>query len=129
MRFEKGTQMNTFPLGPAGQIPEGTMRGYTANHAKVLVAHVEGRFYAMDARCPHMRADLSRGTLRGFIVTCPLHGSQFDVRDGSVVAWVEKLPGVLKSAASMLKKPQPANTYPIQINNGDLHIVIPEQNG
>jgi 3-phenylpropionate/trans-cinnamate dioxygenase ferredoxin component len=77
----------------AAEIPPGTMKGFTGKGRKVLLANVAGQFYAMDAVCSHMQGDLSRGTLQGTIVTCPVHGSQYDVTNGKVfknVSWAVK---------------------------------------
>jgi len=38
---------------------------------------------------PHLHGDLSKGTLDGAVVTCPRHGSQFDVTDGRVLLWTD----------------------------------------
>ena len=38
--------------------------------------------YAAQDVCPHAGARLSEGALEGTIITCALHGSQFDVRTG-----------------------------------------------
>lgn len=48
----------------------------------IAVYHVGGALYAARDVCPHAGAKLSEGTLDGTIVTCPRHGSQFDVRSG-----------------------------------------------
>ena len=52
---------------------------------RVLLAHVEGRFYAISDICGHRNAPLSRGRLTSHIVECPLHFAQFDVRSGKLV--------------------------------------------
>ena len=41
--------------------------------------------YAIDDICSHAGAVLSRGPVVDCVVTCPLHESQFDVRDGHIV--------------------------------------------
>jgi nitrite reductase/ring-hydroxylating ferredoxin subunit len=46
------------------------------------VYHVSGALFAVEDRCPHAGATLSEGELAGSVLTCPRHGSQFDVRDG-----------------------------------------------
>ena len=69
------------------------MRGFMVQGRKILLANVAGQFYAMDAVCSHMQGDLSRGKLQGTIVTCPVHGSQYDVTNGKVfrnVSWAVK---------------------------------------
>jgi len=48
----------------------------------VAVYHFSGKVCAVEDVCPHAGAQLSEGTLDGAIITCPLHGSQFDVRSG-----------------------------------------------
>ena len=53
---------------------------------EILIANVDGNYYAIGNRCTHAGGDLSRGTLEGNIVTCPKHGSKFDVTTGKVVS-------------------------------------------
>ena len=43
-----------------------------------------GSLYALDNVCSHAGGLLSRGTVTGLTVTCPLHGSRFALADGSV---------------------------------------------
>jgi len=69
----------------AAAIPEGGMVCVAVERERVLLAHVEGRFYALRDVCGHRNAPLSRGRLAGHIVECPLHFATFDVRDGKLV--------------------------------------------
>jgi nitrite reductase/ring-hydroxylating ferredoxin subunit len=64
------------------EIPLGTMKHVELNDREIAIANVNGKFYAIDDRCGHTSARLSRGGLRGNIVTCPQHGAQFDVTTG-----------------------------------------------
>jgi 3-phenylpropionate/trans-cinnamate dioxygenase ferredoxin subunit len=66
-----------------------------------------------------MGGDLSRGTLEGTVVTCPRHGSQFDVRDGHVVRWL-KGKGLLSRLGAMLKSSRPLRTYNVRTERGDI---------
>ena len=80
-------------VGTAADIPPGSMRGFIVSNRKILLANVAGRFYAMDGVCSHMQGDLSKGRLEGTMVTCPVHGSRFDVTTGKVVgnvSWAVK---------------------------------------
>jgi len=67
-------------------IPLEKMKHVEVNGTEILVANVGGTFYAVNDRCGHMSARLSMGTLSGTVVTCPLHGSRFDVTTGKKVA-------------------------------------------
>ena len=58
---------------------------------RILVANVEGIFYAMRATCNHMGGPLDEGTLEGNVVTCPLHGSKWDVKTGTLVRFARPL--------------------------------------
>lgn len=51
----------------------------------LAVFRVQGALCAIEDRCPHAGAALSSGPLDGQILTCPGHGSQFDVTTGERV--------------------------------------------
>jgi len=53
--------------------------------APVLLYRHRGVVHAMGAVCGHAAGALEEGTFEGTHVTCPLHQSVYDMRDGSVV--------------------------------------------
>ena len=71
------------------ELKDGAMKEVLAQGREILLARVGDNYYAADNRCPHMGGKLSRGKLEGTIVTCPRHGSQFDLSDGRVVRWLK----------------------------------------
>jgi nitrite reductase/ring-hydroxylating ferredoxin subunit len=73
------------PVAQIADIPPGGMKCVAVDRERVLLAHVDGRFYAISDICGHRNAPLSRGRLSGHIVECPLHFAQFDVRSGKLV--------------------------------------------
>ena len=62
-------------LGVIARLSDPTM-------GAVAVYHFNGKVYATEDVCPHAGARLSEGALEGTVITCPLHGSQFDVCSG-----------------------------------------------
>jgi nitrite reductase/ring-hydroxylating ferredoxin subunit len=58
----------------------------------VAVFNVDGGFCATQARCTHRQGPLNEGTLDGSTVTCPWHGSQFNVCTGAVLRGPAKDP-------------------------------------
>jgi len=52
---------------------------------KFALFNVDGKFYAIDNTCTHRGGPLSEGDLKGDEVTCPWHGSRFNVKTGSVL--------------------------------------------
>jgi 3-phenylpropionate/trans-cinnamate dioxygenase ferredoxin subunit len=49
---------------------------------EILIANVDGSFHAIANPCTHRGGDLSKGALIDNVVTCPVHGSRFDVITG-----------------------------------------------
>jgi len=72
-------------VAEAADIPDGTMKCVAIERERVLLAHVDGQFYALRDMCGHRNAPLTRGRLVGRIVECPLHFAQFDVTNGKLV--------------------------------------------
>jgi nitrite reductase/ring-hydroxylating ferredoxin subunit len=58
----------------------------------VAVFNVDGGFCATQARCTHKQGPLNEGTLDGSTVTCPWHGTQFNVCTGAVLRGPAKDP-------------------------------------
>ena len=52
---------------------------------RVLIALAENKIYAVDDMCTHEDASLSKGSLHGDCVKCPLHGSRFRLSDGKAL--------------------------------------------
>ena len=63
----------------------GEMKFVAIDRERIVLANVEGSFYALRDVCGHRNAPLSRGRLDGCIVECPLHFAQFDIRTGKFV--------------------------------------------
>ena len=69
----------------AQDVPDGKMRHFKVNGKEIMIANVDGKYYAVSDRCGHANASLSMGSLNGKVITCPLHGAQFDVTTGNKV--------------------------------------------
>ena len=68
------------------EIPVGKMKAVKAALHEILIANVNGVYYAIGNVCAHMGGDLSKGVLEGNVVTCPKHRAKFDVTTGKVVS-------------------------------------------
>ena len=69
----------------AQDLPDGELVGVEVEGRRVLLHRAGEDVHAIDNTCSHAGGVLSRGEISGCIVTCPLHGARFDVRDGHVV--------------------------------------------
>jgi len=75
-------QTDFVEVAKISEIPSGKMKHTEVNGKEIMIANVNGKFYALTDRCGHMNAILSMGNLTGNTVTCPFHGAKFDVTTG-----------------------------------------------
>jgi 3-phenylpropionate/trans-cinnamate dioxygenase ferredoxin subunit len=73
-------------VAETSEIPIGNLKMVKLEGREILITNVDGNYYAVGNRCTHAGGDLSKGSLNGNIVTCPRHGSKFDVTTGKVVS-------------------------------------------
>jgi nitrite reductase/ring-hydroxylating ferredoxin subunit len=66
-------------------VPPGTCVKAVVAGKDVAIFNVDGQIYATQNDCTHWGGPLCDGSLAGEVVTCPWHGSQFNVRTGEVV--------------------------------------------
>ena len=110
-------------VGKKDDLVNGTMKEVKFESHDILLARVADKYYAIDNRCPHFGGNLSRGRLEGTVVTCPLHGSQFDITNGRVVRWL-KGSGVISAVGKALKSPRSTTSYKIKVEDDKLLIEI-----
>lgn len=100
---------------------DGVMVTVSVDGHDLLVAKVGDEFFVADAHCPHLHGPLSKGELDGSIVTCPWHGSQFDLTDGRCVRWTE-WEGAVKTMAQLVRHPRPLRVYETRLEEGMLFV-------
>jgi nitrite reductase/ring-hydroxylating ferredoxin subunit len=83
--------MGKILAGKTSDIPQGKMLKVSSNGKEILVANVDGKYFAMDDTCTHSGASLSEGTLEGATVTCPWHGSTWDCKTGKLMDFATKI--------------------------------------
>jgi nitrite reductase/ring-hydroxylating ferredoxin subunit len=93
---------------PDHAVPEpGRLAAFEAGGERLAVANVDGTFYAFGDLCPHRQCSLADGSLVDGVVTCPCHGSQFDVATG------ERLRGPAVRGVPV---------FAVHHENGELHV-------
>lgn len=66
-------------------LTEGQPRRVEVNGVPVVVVRQGGHVYALGEVCSHLGGPLSEGPLTDGVITCPWHGSQFELATGNVV--------------------------------------------
>jgi nitrite reductase/ring-hydroxylating ferredoxin subunit len=97
-------------------LPPGAMQAVDVAGRELLLAHVDGKFYAMLRTCTHMGWNLCEGRLDGKVVTCPRHGARFDVTTGAAVGKAKLL--------FMSTKPADLTTFPVTIEGTKILIDV-----
>ena len=89
---------------------EGKGRSITVDGRDLAVFLIAGEIYAVENLCPHQHIPvLAEGEVEGTVVTCPMHGWQFDLATGKNV-----------NASSRLTK------FEVRVEGRDVLVAIPE---
>jgi len=124
-------------VGRTEDISPGQMKRIESEGVDLLLARVDGRFYACQDRCGHQNAPLSMGKLDGKRVTCPLHAAVFDITTGKNIEGIKlaapqgvELPKeITEMFARTMQivqkvKIQPLKTYPVKVEDGRIKILM-----
>ncbi|MEL0650833.1 thiamine pyrophosphate-dependent enzyme [Algibacter sp. TI.3.09] len=63
-------------------LPEGRVQTVTAGHQGICLTHYDGKFSALDNKCPHQGGPLGEGSIENGMLRCPWHGWDFDPCSG-----------------------------------------------
>ncbi|MCJ7767194.1 non-heme iron oxygenase ferredoxin subunit [Candidatus Bathyarchaeota archaeon] len=110
------TELGYVKAAEKSEIPVGEMRMVKINGKEVLIANVNGNYYAINNRCTHAGSDLSQGVLEGNVVTCPTHHSKFDVTTGKVVS--------PPKVGFFHPRIQDEPSYPVKVENEDIMVKL-----
>ena len=64
-------------LEDKNELPEGRVKTVTAGHVGICLTHFEGKFSALDNKCPHQGGPLGEGSIENGLLRCPWHGWDF----------------------------------------------------
>ena len=90
-----------------GDCPPGQLLSVQVEGTKLVLANVDGHFYALRDRCSHADFPLHDGFLEGTELECLHHGAKFDVCTG---------------AARGLPAIRPVKSYEEEVRDGQVFI-------
>ena len=70
------------PLTSIETVLPGSAKAFSVKGREILLANLDGKFFAIEDRCSHEDSRLSLGCLKGNLISCTLHGSRFCVKTG-----------------------------------------------
>lgn len=83
--------MGKIIAGKTSDISPGKMIKVSIDGRDILVANIDGDYYATDDSCTHSGSSLSEGKLDGCTITCGWHAAEFDCKTGKLVKFPVKI--------------------------------------
>ena len=77
---------------------------------EIALFNLDGNIFAIDNTCPHSGGPLAEGDIEGDCITCPWHGSTFNIKTGEVLG-----PPAMESVS----------TYAARVSGDDIEIDVP----
>ncbi len=96
-------------IATTDEVDSGQLKLVEADGRRLLLCNALGSYYAISPVCPHQDGPLEDGSLVGEIVTCPVHGYDFDVRTGEC----------------QFDSDYRVDTYPVRVVATDLYVELP----
>ncbi|MGH2360822.1 MAG: Rieske (2Fe-2S) protein [bacterium] len=88
----------------------GTGKVVEAEGAVLALFNLGGTFYTLNNKCTHVGGPLGEGQVDGNVVTCPWHGSRFDITNGQVLGPPAR---------------RPVASYPVRVEGGAVFVELP----
>ncbi len=82
----------------------------------IMITNIDGKYYALDNKCPHMGGSLYDGKFQDGKIICPRHGSAFDVKTGKSIKGAK--------IAFVNIKVKDATTYAVKVEDTDILVGI-----
>ncbi len=94
------------------EVEPGAVRRFEVGEHRIAVVRIDDDFYAIGDTCSHADYSLSEGELyaEDLELECPQHGSTFSLVTGE---------------PSTLPATKPVPVYELQVEGGDLYVVLP----
>ena len=115
-REKRGYKMDYIKVASSADLSPGQMKEVTAGAKKLLLANLEGNFYAVAKKCPHLGGNLCKGKLEGAAVKCPLHGAKFDLKTGKALRDAQLL--------FLKMKVKDVQTFPVKLDGGNVLVGV-----
>ena len=75
----------------SNELEPGNLKKIEVDGKEILLANIDGNYFACDDTCTHSGASLSEGNIDGSIITCGWHGAKFDCTTGKLSEFPAKI--------------------------------------
>lgn len=91
-------------------VVEGRPHLVVVGDEEITLYRVKDDIFATEDLCTHAEASLAEGEQRGYVIECPRHGGQFDIRTG---------------APKHFPAFSPLRTFAVKVEDGAIFVDIP----
>jgi nitrite reductase/ring-hydroxylating ferredoxin subunit len=104
------------------QLPVDKPKDVNINGQRLIITRCGDGAQILQGFCTHMLYPLSTGKLDDCVLTCGLHHSTFDVRDGKVLEW-STYPTLIGPALAALRERKGLRTYETRVTDGEVYVL------
>lgn len=110
-------------VASSDEVKANALHAARIDSVRLLLTRIDGKVHAIENRCPHLGLSMARGKVDGTVITCPWHGSTFDLCTGENRDWITavagmKVPDWSKGLIAFGKKPAAVRTFQAREENG-----------
>lgn len=121
--------MSFVEVARSEDVKENKAFAVKAGDAPLLLTRVGGKACAVSSKCPHLGLPLGKGKIENGTITCPFHGSSFDMCTGENKDWCNAVvgvpvPGWTSRLLSMGKKPRALPVFEAKEENGKVFVRV-----
>lgn len=122
--------MSRIEVARSDDVKENKALAVKAGDTPLLLTRVGGKACAVSSKCPHLGLPLGKGKIENGTITCPFHGSSFDMCTGENKDWCNAVigipvPGWTSRLLSMGKQPRSLPVYETTEEDGKVFVRLP----
>ncbi len=108
-------------------VPSDKAIDLNINGQRLILARCGDDVRVFQGFCSHMLFPLGGSRINECVLTCNLHHSQFDIRDGSVVEW-STFPPLVGKALAAIRERKALRRYETRVTDGNVFVLWPTSN-
>ena len=115
--------MDKIEIAKSAHVTEGEIHLTSAAGHSIALIRIDGVVRAFENKCPHLGLSLARGKIEDGAITCPWHGSRYDICSGKNLDWVNSFVGIpmprwSHGMIALGKSPAPIRVFEVSEKDG-----------
>ena len=114
-------------VGDSASVADGKSIVVKTTVGEVIVANLKGKFYAVNAKCPHQGKSMKIGKVAdgaaGPTITCNFHDACFSLKNGKCSLWAQNV-GMIDKMRPSGPENSPATVYPCSVEKGKVVLTL-----